>query len=175
MRILVTGSSGTIGTRLCETLMEHGETVTGVDWVKNKWQPSIDAITIQADLRDRSSIQKLPDTDVVIHLAANARVYELVENPDRAMDNLLTIFTMLEYARTRGVKRFIFSSSREGYGNIDAEKLTEDMVRIENCDASKTAMEDMMRKTFAAQKRAAEKQKKIEEKLKRKKNEGKAK
>lgn len=44
-----------------------------------------------------------------------------------------------------------------------------------NCHASKTAMEDMMRKTFAAQKRAAEKQKKIEEKLKRKKNEGKAK
>jgi UDP-glucose 4-epimerase len=119
--------------------MEHGETVTGVDWVKNKWQPSIDAITIQADLRDRSSIQKLPDTDVVIHLAANARVYELVENPDRAMDNLLTIFTMLEYARTRGVKRFIFSSSREGYGNIDAEKLTEDMVRIENCESPYTA------------------------------------
>jgi UDP-glucose 4-epimerase len=46
---------------------------------------------------------------------------------------------MLEYARTRGVKRFIFSSSREGYGNIDAEKLTEDMVRIENCESPYTA------------------------------------
>lgn len=139
MNILVTGSSGTIGTRLCETLIAHGHAVSGVDWVKNTWQKTVDDITVQADLRDLSCIEKLPAADIVIHLAANARVYELVENPERARDNFLTLFTMLEYARKRGVKKFIFASSREGYGNIAANKLTEDLVRVENCESPYTA------------------------------------
>ncbi|MCF7794891.1 NAD-dependent epimerase/dehydratase family protein, partial [Patescibacteria group bacterium] len=36
-KIMVTGSSGTIGTRLCEKLLENDYEVVGVDYVKNKW------------------------------------------------------------------------------------------------------------------------------------------
>lgn len=141
MRILVTGSSGTIGTRLCEKLLERGDDVTGIDWVRNKWQPSINAVTRLVDLRDEKAIAQadLPDADAIVHLAANARVYELVENPDRARDNFLTVFNTLEFARTRGIKRFIFASSRESYGNIGAAAYSEDMVRVENCESPYTA------------------------------------
>jgi UDP-glucose 4-epimerase len=139
MKILVTGSSGTIGTRLTERLLEENADVIGVDWVPNKWQKSVQVVTLDADLRDLDNTKKIPDCDVVVHLAANARVYELVEDPLRARDNFLTLFNMLEYARERNVKKFIFASSREGYGNIGAEKLTEDMVRIENCESPYTA------------------------------------
>ena len=140
MRILVTGSSGTIGTRLCETLLERGHTVFGVDWLKNKWQPSIDTLTTVLDLRDAEQSKKMPkDVDIIVHLAANARVYELVEHPDRARDNILSTFNVLEFARENSIKRFIFASSRESYGNSGVEKYSEDMVRVENCESPYTA------------------------------------
>lgn len=139
MRILVTGSSGTVGTRLVEKLLERGDDVIGVDMVKNKWNPKIDGVTTIQDLRDMDGTLKLPKSDMVVHLAANARVYELVEHPDRARDNFLTLFNTLEYARQNGIKKFIFSSSRESYGNSGKEKYTEDLVRVENCESPYTA------------------------------------
>jgi nucleoside-diphosphate-sugar epimerase len=142
MKILVTGSSGTIGTRLCEVLLQKGHEVIGADWVENKWQPAVQKITTLIDLRDEHALKaqgsKLT-ADVIVHLAANARVYELVEDPARARDNLLTLFNVLEFARTAGTRKFLFAGSREGYGNIQAEKLTEDMVRLENCESPYTA------------------------------------
>lgn len=140
MKILVSGSSGTIGTHLCDKLLQRGDTVVGMDWVPNKWQPSVQAITHIGDLRKKADFDGLPtDIDLFIHLAANARVYELVENPDRALDNLITLFNALEFCRTNGIKKFMFASSREGYGNIHAEIYKEDMVRIENCESPYTA------------------------------------
>ncbi|MDD5041756.1 MAG: NAD-dependent epimerase/dehydratase family protein [Candidatus Peribacteraceae bacterium] len=140
MKILVTGSSGTIGTRLCERLLEQGYAVAGADWEPNKWQPAVEKLTVRVDLRHEEELKKLPtDIDCVIHLAANARVYELVENPDRARDNMLTTFNALEWARKNGVKRFVFASSRETYGNSGADKYREDMVRVENCESPYTA------------------------------------
>jgi UDP-glucose 4-epimerase len=73
-RILVTGSSGTIGTRLCEKLLEEKYEIIGVDWTVNKWHGRIDELTITGDLRNKQSMETLPkDIDLVIHLAANAR------------------------------------------------------------------------------------------------------
>ncbi len=141
MKILVTGSSGTIGTRLCERLLDEGRTVIGIDWTQNKWQKRVQDITHLIDLRDEKALKaaEIPEADIIIHLAANARVYELVEHPEQARDNFLTLFNMLEFARTRGVKKFIFASSRESYGNIGADKYKEDMVRVENCESPYTA------------------------------------
>ncbi|MDD5623349.1 MAG: SDR family NAD(P)-dependent oxidoreductase [Candidatus Peribacteraceae bacterium] len=142
MKILVTGSSGTIGTRLCEKLIEQGHTVTGIDWKPNKWQPAIEKITTHIDLRNEKALKEQGaniKADVVVHLAANARVYELVEHPEMARDNFLTTFHMLEWARMNGAKRFIFASSRETYGNIHVDRYTEDLVRVENCESPYTA------------------------------------
>jgi UDP-glucose 4-epimerase len=140
MRILVTGSSGTIGTRLCEKLLERSDTVIGVDWHPNKWQKSVNDITHIVDLRHENELAKIPtDADICIHLAANARVYELVEDPARALDNFITLFNTLEFCRKNGIKKFMFASSRESYGNIGANKYSEDMVRVENCESPYTA------------------------------------
>lgn len=142
MRILVTGSSGTIGTRLCEILLEKGYEVIGADWLANKWNPEVNAKTHIIDLRDEklfTAHSSLLTVDVIIHLAANARVYELVEDPSRARDNFLTLFNVLEFARRNSIKKFFFAGSREGYGNIQVDRLTEDLVRVENCESPYTA------------------------------------
>ncbi len=140
MKILVTGSSGTIGTRLCEKLLERGDKVLGFDWLPNKWNKDVQKVTTIVDIRDEAAMKKVSiDADVLVHLAANARVYELVEHPDRARDNFLTTFNALEFARTNNIKRFIFASSRESYGNTGVDKYTEDLVRVENCESPYTA------------------------------------
>ncbi len=144
-KVLVTGSSGTIGTRLCERLLADGKSVVGMDWKPNKWNASINDITVSVDMRDEQAVLKaaadkrMQGVETLVHLAANARVYELVEEPGMARDNFLSLFNALELARTSGIKRFIFASSREGYGNITADAYREDMVRVENCESPYTA------------------------------------
>ena len=54
---------------------------------------------------------------MVIHLAANAKVHELVEAPHRALENIAITFNVLEYCRHTHTP-LIFSSSREVYGDI---------------------------------------------------------
>ncbi|MBI4129603.1 NAD-dependent epimerase/dehydratase family protein, partial [Candidatus Peregrinibacteria bacterium] len=142
MRILVTGSSGTIGTRLCEKLLEQGHDVVGIDWKPNKWNADVETITTHLDLRNLDELQTTNyplQTDAVIHLAANARVYELVENPGRARDNMLTTFNVLEWARKHGVRKFLFASSRETYGNAGALAYREEMADFRNCESPYTA------------------------------------
>ena len=96
--ILVTGSSGTIGTALCESLLTQGYKITGVDIRHNKWNDQIDKLTIIGDLRKANFHTALKqDVDLIIHLAANARVYDLVERPKLARDNFLMVFNVLEY------------------------------------------------------------------------------
>ncbi len=149
-KILVTGSSGTIGTRLCERLLEMGYDVCGVDIKPNKWSAKINALTIIADLTDRAQLAKLPKGfDLAIHLAANARVYNIVLNPYQSRDNFEMSFNVLEHCRSAGIKRLIFASSREVYGNIEKATLAEGDAVIESSEspysASKAATECFVR------------------------------
>lgn len=139
-RILVTGSSGTIGTRLCEKLLEAGYDIKGIDAKPNQWSSKINELTLTGDLREREIFEKLPkDFDMVIHLAANARVFNLVVDPSLARDNFETLFNTLEFTRKSGIKRFIFASSREVYGNSDHVIHSEDEAYVRNCESPYTA------------------------------------
>ena len=98
MNILITGSSGTIGTRLCERLMEAGHTVTGLDWVPTNGRRMSMPSPHQIDLRDATKLRELIKTtlsgksfDCVVHLAANARV-RTRRRPTKALDNFTTLF-----------------------------------------------------------------------------------
>ncbi|HPA47309.1 MAG TPA: NAD-dependent epimerase/dehydratase family protein [bacterium] len=120
MKVLITGSSGMIGTNLALRLMEDGHTVLGVDHRSNSWTDRIPFRTI--DLR-KDCIGRLVELikgfeiDIVVHLAAHAKVYELVVEPSRALENVVITFKVVESARLAGVP-IIFSSSREVYGDI---------------------------------------------------------
>jgi UDP-glucose 4-epimerase len=123
MRILITGSSGQIGTNLGLTLQQQGHFVFGVDKRPNTWTDQIptllqDLSTPQHSfLRGIGSAEYPPDLDVVVHLAANAKVHELVQEPRRALDNITITFNVLEFCRQNNLP-IIFSSSREVYGDI---------------------------------------------------------
>ena len=139
-RILVTGSNGCIGTRLCETLLNQGYEVVGVDIKRNAWNPRVDAITKLIDLRVHNSLDALnQDFDLIIHLAANPYVFNSVVNPNLAYENFQLVYEALEFARKRKVPRFMFSSSREVYGNTPKEILTEEDSYVKHCESPYTA------------------------------------
>lgn len=135
-KILITGSSGTIGTRLFEKLLEKGYEVVGFDKNKNIWNPELNKYTVIGNLLRKEDIGKLEKGfDLVIHLAANARVYDLVVSPDLALENIVTTYNVLEFSRKNNIGRTIFSSSRETYGNIKKSILREEDVNIQSCES----------------------------------------
>lgn len=140
MKILLTGSSGTIGTRLFEKLVELDYDVTGVDRKDNEWTTSLNKKTIKLDLLKKTDLAKLSGNfDLIIHLAANARVYDLIKNPDLALENMITTFNVVDFARKNN-NNIIFSSSREVYGNsINDNLTTENRARIESSESPYSA------------------------------------
>ncbi|OGZ72555.1 MAG: hypothetical protein A2908_01640 [Candidatus Staskawiczbacteria bacterium RIFCSPLOWO2_01_FULL_38_12b] len=135
-KILITGSSGTIGTRLFEELLALGYDVIGFDRNHNKWNSSLNKLTIIGDLLKKEDIEKIPaGIDMVVHFAANARVYDLVLIPSLALENIVTTYNVLDFIRRNGIKRVIFSSSREVYGNKKEIVSKETDVNIQLCES----------------------------------------
>jgi UDP-glucose 4-epimerase len=137
MNILLTGSSGTIGTRLFEKLIAEGHNVIGADKRENYWKASLNSRTTVVDLLNPVNLKKLPrEIDLIVHLAANARVYELVKNPELAFENMIMTSNILEFARENRIQRIFFSSSREVYGNLTIkDQIEESDFRIDNCES----------------------------------------
>ncbi len=122
MRVLITGSSGEIGTNLALRLLKEGHEVFGVDKRPNTWTDAFkyeiqDLALPCTQFQDGINGVTYPKPDLVVHLAANAKVNELVLHPERAMDNVRITFNVLEYCRINNLP-IIFSSSREVYGDI---------------------------------------------------------
>jgi UDP-glucose 4-epimerase len=139
-KILVTGSSGTVGTALTETLLDRGFDVTGVDAAPNRWSSRVNGVTTVADLTDPAAVHSFPtDVDVIVHLAAHARVHDLVKWPTGAKENIDMTFNVLEHARTADVPRVLFASSREVYGNKDKTIYSEEDTFADECESPYTA------------------------------------
>lgn len=135
MKILITGSSGQVGTNLALTLMARGIQVVGIDKRENTWTGKIPLI--QCDLsQGMPSLDEInslvPDfnrPDVVVQLAANAKVHELVLNPSRAHENTTITFNVLEFCRHNQVP-IVVSSSREVYGRPEPPAVAEEDVDV---------------------------------------------
>ncbi|UCE23530.1 MAG: NAD-dependent epimerase/dehydratase family protein [Candidatus Zixiibacteriota bacterium] len=139
--VMVTGSSGTVGTALVQDLIQKRFNVIPLDIKHSYWDRRIDRDTVFWDLRkpmDRLRVRKIPD--IIVHLASNARVHDLVVDPQKALDNYIMTHNILEFARHRGVKRFVFASSREVYGESGAgRKRAEDSTHVTRIKSPYTA------------------------------------
>ena len=125
MKILVTGGAGFIGSHLVDRLISDGYDVVVTDNLfRGKLEnikQHIDSGKINfhnTDIRDYSGLLKvMQGCEVVFHLAAQSNVMGAVENIDYSFEsNVVGCFNTLKAAKETGVKRFIFSSSREAYG-----------------------------------------------------------
>jgi len=103
-------------------LQQEGHEVFGVDKRPNTWTDEISTIIQDLSVpyhhfNGGIGIEYPENLDVVVHFAAHAKVHELVEQPDRALENITMTFNVLEFCRQNNLP-IIFSSSREVYGDI---------------------------------------------------------
>src|SRR4051794_40792973 len=122
MRVLITGSSGQIGTNLALRLQRDGHWVYGVDKRENTWTDEFK--TLHQDLAGHYAAFhggingiEYPEVDLVVHMAAHAKVHQLVRQPHRALENAIMTFNVLEYCRQLELP-LVFSSTREVYGDV---------------------------------------------------------
>jgi nucleoside-diphosphate-sugar epimerase len=124
VRIFVTGTEGYIGSRLVPLLYSHGHEVVGCDtgYYRDGWLFSdnermpVTAKTILKDLR-AIDVEDLRGCDAVVHLA------ELSNDPLGQNNPAVThqinhrgSVKLAEYARSLGIKRFVYTSSCSVYG-----------------------------------------------------------
>jgi len=134
MNVLITGSSGQIGTNLGLALVARGDQVLGVDKRENAWTKGFrtelhDLTESPAEPRAAGRLGKIVrefSPQVIVHLAAWAKVHELVKEPLKAFENVAMTRWALEAARASGAA-IVFGSSREVYGDIRQHVTDESM------------------------------------------------
>lgn len=140
MSLLVTGHAGFIGSHVTDSLLARGLGVVGMDNRDPFYSPQMKEknlagardhaafIDLNADIRDPEAYERLPDhVDTVIHLAALAGVRPSIAQPEAyEAVNLGGTTRLLEFARKRGIRRFIFASSSSVYGNNRKVPFSED-------------------------------------------------
>ena len=152
MRLIITGSSGQIGTNLALRCLDRGHEVLGIDCRPNPWTDAFPYAL--ADLRAPHSWARLWGThgawvrpDAVIHLAAHAKVHQLVETPQLALENIVMTHHVLEACRAQRAP-IVFASSREVYGDVGHDRVHEIDARFDHAAssyaASKIAAETML-------------------------------
>src|SRR3954454_12419616 len=131
MRVLVTGGAGFIGSHLVESLLADGHTVTLLDNFDPFYSPALKRNTVadleahsppgaltlvEGDIRQADDLHRAFEAtsesgapEAVMHLAALAGVRPSCERPaDYADVNVTGTVTVLEAARTAGVRRLVF-------------------------------------------------------------------
>ena len=133
--ILVTGSSGFIGSNLCKRLLNDYDNIkiVGLDNMNDYYdvhikESRLDELSkfdnytfIKGNLADKEVINKIFEDykpSVVVNLAAQAGVRYSIENPDAYIEaNLIGFYNILEACRHNSVEHLVYASSSSVYGS----------------------------------------------------------
>ncbi len=135
---VVTGGAGFIGNNLIRTLLQQDPAtrITCIDDFDPFYSPDIKKLNIR-DLKENpgfrlisNDLAKTPGTelcdlvsgpvDAIIHLAAKAGVRPSIQNPLAYQQaNVIGLQNMLDFAKGKNVKQFVFASSSSVYGVND--------------------------------------------------------
>lgn len=132
-RYLVTGGGGFIGSNIVEALLARGEKVRVIDDFSTGHRKNLDGFDvelIEGSIADADCARRAVEgIEVVFHQAALPSVPRSVKDPltsDRV--NTHGTLTILEAARTAGVRRFLFAGSSSIYGETPELPKRENML-----------------------------------------------
>ena len=134
MSVLVTGAAGFIGFHVSLALLARGEQVVGIDNFNDYYDVALKEnraerllahegfAMVRADIADKEAmegvVQRHPEIDRVVHLAAQAGVrYSLINPYAYTRSNVEGHLVLLEAARKlKDFKHFVYASSSSVYG-----------------------------------------------------------
>jgi UDP-glucuronate 4-epimerase len=139
-RILVTGAAGFIGSNLTRSLLsQQNVQVIGFDnfddfYSRDQKERNISSFIsdtnfsfFEGDIRNMDDLLALPEFDVIVHLAAKAGVRPSILNPVLYQEvNVAGTQNLLEFARQKNIKQFVFASSSSVYGINEQVPWTEE-------------------------------------------------
>jgi UDP-glucose 4-epimerase len=126
-RILVTGGAGFVGSHIVDQLIDEDcRDIVVIDNMirgrrENLGKAGSSVDLIEADIRDRSLMERLvARADIVFHQAA-LRITHCAAEPQLAMEVMTNAtFDLLDLCATRGVEKVVAASSASVYGMADA-------------------------------------------------------
>jgi UDP-glucose 4-epimerase len=135
MKYLITGGAGFIGSNIVNKLIEENHEVCVIDNLSSDAHDSFyfneSATYYQYDVNDYimcSDVFNKHKPDYVLHLAAEARIQNCIEDPTKAYEtNLIGTLNMLSLSKKYGVKRLVLSTTSAIYGLKNTGPLKEDM------------------------------------------------
>jgi len=157
--VLITGGAGFIGSSLADQLIAENYKVTVIDNFDLFYDRSIKEENIaslkshpnfkflELDINDLKNLRKeLVDTyDTIVHVAAKAGVHASIRTPIECQQaNVMGTQHMLEVAKEKGVKQFVFASSSSVYGvnpNVPWKETDQNMLPISPYASSKLSCE----------------------------------
>jgi UDP-glucose 4-epimerase len=123
--VLVTGGAGFIGRRLVAALLASGARVTVLD---RRPFPGPEVTSVVGDIADEALLDRAvaPGTGTIAHLAAVTSVVASADDPAGTFRaNVTATANLLELARRRGVRSFLFGSTNAVVGNVGRSTITE--------------------------------------------------
>jgi len=145
MRILLTGASGFIGSRLILALGGRGHELICLRRHPGSFVPA-GVVPLDWDLASNQTIRALPAVDAIIHLAQSNQYRNF---PTAAADifavNTVSTAHLLDLARRAGVQRFVLGSSASVYA--DSKRSCQEDAKLQPNDfyaATKLAAETLL-------------------------------
>ena len=136
-KILITGGAGFIGSNLCETLLERGNTVVCLDNFSTGKRENIESFLsnenftlIEGDIRDLDTCKKaVANVEYVLHEAALGSVPRSIKDPITTNEvNISGFLNMLIASRDAEIKRFIYAASSSTYGDSQTLPKVENVI-----------------------------------------------
>lgn len=131
---LVTGGAGFIGSHIAQALISGGARVRVIDNFSTGHRENLEEIRgdfdfHEASLADEESLNRaLADVELVFHEAAIPSVPRSVKDPaETHVACVDATFSLLNAARTRGVRRIVYAASSSVYGDQQTLPKTEEM------------------------------------------------
>lgn len=155
--VLVAGATGLIGSCFVDVLMARphrsyhvyamGRNLRRMEQLFGKYQSDERFHTIIGDITKPLSIQQ--PIHYIVHAASGAAPSDFSSHPVEVMkSNINGVINLMEYGIRHQMKRFLYVSSGEVYGEGDGRVFTEDYSGYVNCN--------MSRSCYPSSKRAAE-------------------
>lgn len=132
--LLITGCSGFIGFHLCNFLLKNNKKVLGIDNLNSYYDKNIKTSRLNnlkkynnfkflkkdiTQFKNLDELLKKYKFKIIIHLAAQPGVRYSYSQPNKTLTNNLNSFNnIIEIARLKKVKKFIYASSSSVYGDV---------------------------------------------------------